>query len=69
MLKMYLNMQNKLADFMKKEDGMETVQAIILVVIGVVLVSVLISIIGTSKDKGIFKALTDALKEAGLNLG
>lgn len=47
MLKAYLAVANKIHDFkenMKKEDGMETVQAIILVVVGLVIVAALIGI-------------------------
>lgn len=70
MTKAYLTVINKIAsvkeNLKNNEDGMETVQAIILVVVGLVIVAVLVSIIGTSKDSGIFKTITDKLKEIGI---
>lgn len=50
MLSAYLTMKNKFDEFMKKEDGMETVQAIILVVVGIVIVGALIAIVGNKDD-------------------
>lgn len=50
MLSAYLSMKNKFDDFMKKEDGMETIQAIILVVVGIVIVGALIAIVGNKDD-------------------
>lgn len=53
MLKAYLAVANRIHDFkenMKKEDGMETVQAIILIVVGIVIVGALIGIVGSKDD-------------------
>lgn len=50
MLKTYLTVKNKWDSFKETEDGMETVQAIILVVVGIIIVGALIGIVG-SKDK------------------
>ncbi len=68
MMKAYLTVMNKIAAIKDNEDGMETVQAIILVVVGLVIVAALIGIIGTNKDEGIFKVITDKLNEMGINI-
>lgn len=68
MMKAYLTVMNKIAAIKDNEDGMETVQAIILVVVGLVIVAALIGIIGTNKDEGIFKVITDKLSEMGINI-
>lgn len=68
MMKAYLTVMNKIAAIKDNEDGMETVQAIILVVVGLVIVAALIGIIGTNKDEGIFKVITKKLSEMGINV-
>lgn len=61
MLSAYLTMKNKFDDFMKQEDGMETVQAIILVVVGIVIVGALLAVIG-DEENGIIGDIKDQLE-------
>lgn len=68
MMKAYLTVMNKIAAIKDNEDGMETVQAIILVVVGLVIVAVLIGIIGTDKESGIFSVIVQKLKELGIDV-
>ena len=44
MMKAYLTVMNKIASFKKHEEGMETIQAIILIVAGLVIVGGLVSL-------------------------
>ena len=77
MLKAYLAVANKIHDFkenMKKEDGMETVQAIILIVVGVVIVGALIAIVGKKDDPNsllgkISKQLNDLVNKGNSTAG
>ena len=68
MMKAYLTVMNKIASLKENEDGMETVQAIILLVVGLTIVAALVTIIGTNKDEGILKQIVEKLKEAGINV-
>lgn len=54
MMKAYLTVMNKIASFKNNEDGMETVQAIILIVVGLVVVAGLVAILtgGTTDGTG-----------------
>lgn len=51
MMKAYLTVMNKIASIKDNEDGMETVQAIILIVVGIVIVGALIGVM--TGDDGI----------------
>lgn len=68
MMKAYLTVMNKIASLKDNEDGMETVQAIILVVVGLVIVAALITIIGKDSDSGLFAVVKKKLKEIGINV-
>lgn len=68
MMKAYLTVMNKIAAIKDNEDGMETVQAIILVVVGLVIVAVLITIIGKDEDHGLFKVVKEKLGELGIDV-
>lgn len=69
MLSAYLAMKNKFDNFMKQEDGMETVQAIILVVVGIVIVGALIAIVGDENSGliGTIKTKLESLINSGSN--
>ena len=44
MMKAYLTVMNKIAAIKDNEDGMETVQAIILIVVGLIIVGALVAL-------------------------
>lgn len=48
MMKAYLTVMNKIAAIKDNEDGMETVQAIILIVVGLIIVGALVAL---ARDK------------------
>ncbi|WP_295219023.1 hypothetical protein [Ruminococcus sp.] len=68
MMKAYLTVMNKIASLKDNEDGMETVQAIILVVVGLVIVVALITIIGKDENSGLFSVIKQKLSDIGINI-
>lgn len=68
MMKAYLTVMNKIAAIKDNEDGMETVQAIILVVVGLVIVAALITIIGKDENSGLFKVIKEKFEKLGINV-
>lgn len=49
----YLQLKNKADRFMEEEDGMEVLQAVILVAIALVVAAALLAIIGKNADDGL----------------
>lgn len=61
--KKYIAARIKMDEFMKKEDGMETLEVIILVVVAVIVASVVINILTKGDDgKGLIGYLFDTIK-------
>ncbi len=59
----------RLAELMSKEDGMETLETVIVVILAIVVAGAVITMIGKNQDEGILKLIYDKIKGLIENLG